>query len=71
MLCYRETGLAGESENLLEQRKLLSVVKKNVESLCRRVNQVWILATFLNLQEFKLYNSSIQNKINPKNLHFM
>lgn len=40
LFCYRETGLAGESGDLLEQRKLLSVVKKNIEALCRKVNQV-------------------------------
>lgn len=38
--CFRETGLAKESGDLLEQRKLLSVVKKNIEALCRKVNQV-------------------------------
>lgn len=37
---FRETGLAKESGDLLEQRKLLSVVKKNIEALCRKVNQV-------------------------------
>lgn len=42
LFCCRETGLAGESGDLLEQRKLLSVVKKNIEALCRKVNQVVI-----------------------------
>lgn len=66
LFCCRETGLAGESGDLLEQRKLLSVVKKNIEALCRKVNQVnylWFMTLYTLLKFFfRLWENYISHK---------